>query len=381
MAHHPWSRTLGAEENLGRWGAGRWGFQRFLLGTLCIGMLCLGARRGLAQSGLEPPAAGPVEVTPVIERAIERALQFLAKQQGPDGSYGVDRYDRSTYPTAISSMVGLAFLASGSTPTRGPYAVELQRITSYILTQCVRSRGSTAGYLTNDRAYEERPTYCHAFAMTYLSQVYPLETDRNRRENIKSVLTRAIELSALTQTHEGGWGYAPNYREDEGTLVVTQLQALRACRDAGFYVPKKVIDDGVEFIEKSTNPNGSVRYRIDSRQIRPGVSCAAIVALWNAGRYEDPLLHRIRGYVDRHVRASWSSGHHQEYVLYYHAQARFVLGGPEWLEFYREATSILVSEQRSDGSFEGSDGGDLFGTAVAALVLQVPYNRLSVYQR
>ena len=330
---------------------------------------------------LDPEPLGPPEVTPTAERAMKRALQYLAKNQSTDGSYGMDRYDRNTYPTAISSMVGLAFLSSGSTPTRGPYAIQIRRITEYLLENCVRKSGATAGYLTNDNAWEQRPTYCHAFAMTYLSQVYAMETDPARRKRIRQVLTRAIELTVMSQTEEGGWGYSPSYYEDEGTLCVTKLQALRACRDAGLYVPKTVIDDGVRFIEKSTNSNGSVRYRITSRQVRPGVTCAAVVALWNAGRYEDPLLLRIRSYVDRYIRPRWSSGHHQEYVLYYHAQARFVLGGPMWADFYRQVTSLLVSEQRSDGSFEGSDGGDFFGTAVAALVLYMPYNRLSIYQR
>ena len=349
---------------------------RRLVGPALLGQSAAAPRDRLALPGEHPP-----EVTKRSVRTIDRGLRFLAKVQASDGSYGKSRYSPTTYPTAITSMAGLAFLASGSTPGRGPYARNLQKITDYLLRNCVSRRRGQQGYLTNDDAWEQRPTYCHAFAMTYLSQVYAVERDPRRRATLQRVLERAIELCAQTQTRDGGWGYGPNYYEDEGTLVVTQLQGLRACRDAGFYVPKQVIDDGVEFIERSTNANGSVRYRIHSNRVRPGVSCAAIVALWNAGRYKDPLLRRIRGYVDRNIRVAWSSGHHQEYVLYYHAQARWVLGGEEWLEFYRDASAILSSEQRSDGSFEGSDGGDLFGTATALLVLQLPYDRLSVYQR
>ncbi len=327
------------------------------------------------------PSSRPAGVTASIERSIANGLRFIARQQGPDGSFGMDRNSRQTYPTAISSMVGLAFLASGSTPTRGPYARELRMITEYLLKNSVRAYGDTAGFLTNDNAWEQRPTYCHAFAMTYLAQIYGMERDAKQRQRLRKILDRAILLSAQTQTYDGGWGYGPNYHQDEGTLVVTVLQGLRACRDVGLFVPKKVIDDGVQFIERSTRSDGAVRYRINSGQVRPGVSCAAIVALWNAGRYNDPLLHRIRSYVERNVQPQWTYGHHQEYVLYYHAQATFVLGGKGWLEFYKEASSQLVTSQSSDGSFEGADGGDLFGTAVALLVLQMPYQRVSVYQR
>ncbi len=79
-------------------------------------------------------------------------------------------------------------------------------------------------------------------------------------------------------------------------------------------------------------------------------------------------LHR-RNEADRTILDAWS------------AQAKFVLGGKGWLDFYMNASGLLITSQSRDGSFEGSDGGDVFGTAIALLVLQMPYQRVSVYQR
>jgi hypothetical protein len=60
-------------------------------------------------------------------------------------------------------------------------------------------------------------------------------------------------------------------------------------------VPKSVIDKGVRFIERSSNPDGSVRYRIpQNEEYRPGVTCAAVVALWNAGQYDSDQLRRTQ---------------------------------------------------------------------------------------
>jgi hypothetical protein len=342
-------------------------------------LLCIfPAASVLAQNDAAP--LRPKEVSDEAERSIARGLQFLARNQQPDGSFGKARFESDVYPTAMSSLVGLAFLSSGSTPTRGPYAKNLQKITDYLLKYSTRN---ATGLIANQRADEERTMYCHAFGMTYLAQVLGHETDAQRREKIQSVLRAAVKMTRDVQTDDGGWGYVPSHWNDEGTLTVTQLQGLRACRDAGIAVPLDVINRGVRYIEDSTNPEGSVRYRVRSNtyNIRPGVTCAAVVALWNAGRYDDPNLRRISSYVQRNIRPQWGYGHHAEYVMYYLAQAKFVLGGKEWVDFYREASRMLVGAQASDGSWDGADGGEVYGTAIALLVLQLPYSRLPVYQR
>ena len=328
----------------------------------------------------------------MAEKAIARGLKFLARAQNRDGSFGKDSRedtDYQTYPTAMTSLAGMAFLSSGSTPTRGPYALNIRKITDYLLTHCTSTRyhRQVPGLLFNPLQREERPMYCHAFAMTYLGLVFGQERDRARREKIRQVLRKAIELTQRVQSDDGGWGYTPNHFEDEGTLVVTQLQGLRACRDAGIFVPKSIIDRGVDYIKNSTNSDGSVRYRVSSHpgNWRPGVTCASVVALWQAGLYDDPDLRRITDFVNRNIEPrrsyDWRGGRHAEYVLYYLSQSQHVLGGKRWQSFYRKVSSMFLAEQDADGSWEGKERGDIFGTSIALLILQLPYNRLVVYQR
>ncbi len=345
---------------------------------LVVLMTPLVALPGPTLAQVSPPPLRPKEVIPAVERSIERGLQFLARHQRIDGSYGKSRWENfPTYPTAMSALVGMAFLASGSTPTRGPYAKQIRRITDYLLGSCANPNG----YLTDLGAGEDRPMYSHAFTMTFLAHIYGQVESEERRREIKAVLQRAVRFTMGTQTDAGGWGYRANYYSDEGTLTVTQLQALRSCRDAGIYVPREVIDNAVRYIESSTNDDGSVRYRPGSRRIRPGVTCAALVTLWNAGRYDDPLLTRIADYIKRNIYLRFENQHHAEYVMYYLAQARFLLGGSDWPDFYKQYAAMFLDNQMSDGSWEGSDGGEIYGTAIAVLVLQIPYNRLPVYER
>lgn len=318
----------------------------------------------------------PPGVSRNVDRAIERGVEYLLRQRSRQGYWSGWEYDSDIYRCSVTSLVGLALLARGSTPTRGPHAKVVDEITDYLIA-CSTSNG----LITSGRQNERRPMYSHGLAMTFLAQVFGSTADPDRREAIRRVLHKAVELSERSQTDGGGWGYRPDHRNDEGTLTVTQLQGLRACRDAGILVPKRMIDRGLGYIARSSSPDGSVRYRIYSNEYRPGVTCAAVVALWNAGDYDSDLFRRTTRYVNRNIGMEWSHGHHQEYVAYYLAQAKWVQGGKIWSDFYRHAAPFMLREQRGDGSWEGHDGGAVYGTAVALILLQLPYNRLPVYQR
>ena len=223
--------------------------------------------------------------------------------------------------------------------------------------------------------------YSHAFAMTYLAHVYGQTSSEARRKRIRRALKKAIHFTARAQSPGGGWGYQGDWSETEGTLTVTQLQGLRSCKDAGIFVPKEIVDGAIQYIEDSTMPDGSVRYRPRSPYTRPGVTCAAAVTLWSAGRYDDPLLHRISSYIRRRIRPSYGRGHHAEYVVYYLAQSRYVLGGQDWPDFYRYYARQITGLQHRDGWWEGPEGGEIYGTAIALLALQFPYDRVPIYHR
>ena len=85
--------------------------------------------------------------------------------------------------------------------------------------------------------------------------------------------------------------------------------------------------------------------------------------------------------MHRNIDPQWGYGHHAEYVQYYLTQAKFVIGGKHWLPFYKKSAEMFIAEQAIDGYWDGADGGELYGTTLALLCLQIPYNRLAVYQR
>ena len=64
--------------------------------------------------------------------------------------------------------------------------------------------------------------------------------------------------------------------------------------------------------------------------------------------------------------------------------AQAVVPGPFRTTTQTAEQSALLREEmqaEADGSWTGDGIGDVYGTAVALIILQLPYNRLSVYQR
>jgi len=319
-------------------------------------------------------------VTPQIELAISRGLNYLVRTQNAEGYWVAGQ---ATYPVAMTSLAGLALLSSGSTPTRGPYSGAIRKAQDFILRTIDGDGLFSVGY-----QWEQRPMYGHAFAMMFLAHCLGQEESLERQIQIRNALRRAVVLAGRAQTRNGGWYYQPNSSTAEGTLTVTLMQGLRACRDAGIHVPREIIDLGVRYIELSANSDGSVRYRLNSSETRSGTTCAAVVALWSAGRYEDPLLKRIADHMNRYIQAQWGLyERHATYVQYYLGQAKFLLGGNEWRRFYRTESALLVGDQRGDGSWltqedQGQHGiGPEYATSVALIILQLPYNRLPIFQR
>jgi len=93
---------------------------------------------------------------------------------------------------------------------------------------------------------------------------YGMEEDVRFQKELHDVLTKAVQLIARSQSGAGGWLYSPDSNGDEGSVTVTQIQALRACRNSGITVPIQTIQNAVDYIRKCANPDGSIRYSLRS---------------------------------------------------------------------------------------------------------------------
>src|SRR5581483_7342070 len=157
--------------------------------------------------------------------------------QYPDGHWEANG---GRWPTAMTAMAGMALLMEGSTIRDGKYADRIRKATDWLM-----EHAQTNGLIGNPRNPIESSHYVHGhgYAMLFLAQVYGEEEDRDRRRKLEKILTKAVEFSGNAQTKQGGWGYVSakdSGDADEGSTTITQLQGLRAARNAGIVVPKKI---------------------------------------------------------------------------------------------------------------------------------------------
>jgi len=318
----------------------------------------------------------PEGVTRDTRKAIENGLTFLKRQQNRDGSWRTGG-QYGSYPVAMTGLAGLALVSSGSTTVRGPHAKQVRRAVDYCL-----SRQGPSGLIA--AAEEEgRSMYGHGFATLFLAQVYGMEEDMTRQMRIKAALRRAIQLTVRAQSRDGGWFYVPESMSDEGSVTVTQMQALRACRNAGLHVPKATIDRAIKYIERSQNPDGGISYSVRSRGggSRPAISAAACAVLYNAGVYDSKAAHKCFEYAWRTCQPTISATGHYYYTQLYMAQACWQKGDKVWKKYYPKIQRYLLRMQQGTGAWQGDQAGLVYGTAIALLILQIPYNRLPILSR
>lgn len=331
----------------------------------------------------------------------QRGLAWLAARQQPSGCWSglVGHKQESDYVPLINSLspaeqvqqgrghmgitalCGMAFLAGGHLPDRGPYRKTVQATLDYMLAHVHEN-----GYLSDAGTR----MYSHAFATLFLAEIYGMSGGKET----KQALERAVNLIVDCQNEHGGWRYNAFDRELDLSVTVCQLQALRAARNIGIQVPSGTIDRAVDYVQKSRvragRSKGQFYYKIYGRRgayEKPNeyaINAAALTALASAGIYDpdlhDPALDFLEqeyGYVARDPEHYFFW-----YGNYYACQAFYQRGGERFGRFYAQLTKDILACQQADGSWQNRTGpGDEFSTAMACVILQLPKQYLPIFQR
>lgn len=321
------------------------------------------------------------EIIPEQERAIEKGLEYLARSQNDkEGSWGAAGQE-SAHKVATTALAGLAFLAHGDTPTQGKYAPHLRKAVDFLVKQSDHSG------LIRHRGAGHSPMHEHGFAMLFLGQVYGMYPSVKTNEEIRSVLRKAVTLTARAQSNLGGWHYTPNSTSHEGSITVTQIEGLRSCRNAGIEVNKDTISKAISFMKVSQNPDGSIMY-MPGQGGRGSIAltAAGVAVMYNAGEFNketNEIVRKSLALLEATLKAggaaAMNSGHYS-YTHLYMTQAAFLAGPRYWNTYYPQIRKHLIETQNPNGSWQGNIGPD-FDTAVACFILEVPYRYLPILQK
>ena len=178
----------------------------------------------------------------------------------------------------MTSLAGLAFMASGSSPGRGPYGSQIDKALAYVM-----QNTSPSGFIAVFATSTHGPMYSHGFGTLFLAEAYGM----THRPEIREKLQKAVRLIIDSQNIEGGWRYQPVRRDADLSVTICQINALRAARNAGLFVPKETVDACIRYVKRSQNPDGGFRYMLQAGATSEFPrSAAGVVALQSAGEYD-----------------------------------------------------------------------------------------------
>lgn len=297
---------------------------------------------------------------PEVDPAVQRGLDALMRLQAADGGYDAC--------AGVTGLAGLALLASGSTPVRGPHAAACARAVEHLLARQDRA----TGYLGHDLGR----MYGHGFATRFLATAYGSAPDAR----LRPALAAAVDLIVTAQAADGSWSYDPDGRAGDVSITVCQVLALRSAWDAGVGDARSVAacERAVAFVRRLARSADGYAYSIASPDPRRGLAAlpraaAAATCLAAAGdaaagdALVGPALALVRRYAVEHA----AGGRHRWYGLHYAALALAMSGTPADRAAWRdEVVPAVLAMQREDGSWPGFEGpGPGYGTAMAIGVL------------
>jgi hypothetical protein len=339
------------------------------------------------------PKPGPrAEQQPPADRAAaaarDRALDWLDKNQSPDGSWG------KQYTLAVTSFACLAYLSAEDEPFAGRHAPALHKGIQFLLAQ------------QNDGTFPPQGhSWIHGqgFATLALAETYgrslfcktkpDLDTDR-----VKQAVARAVKVIGQNQSHSGGWWYTPGAKDNhEGSTTVCAVQALVAAANYAIPIDTKVLARGFEYLKKCQTPQGGFNYTLgDGTNMKEGTA-ADVATLGLMKQFDTAVMVNGYKFLLGLTPAAISNERFPYYGHFYGCMGMQLLGqefkdDPDFREktqgYVAAAIKDVVSWQQPDGSFplkgwmkEGDQENAAYSTAFAGLVLGVPERRLSIYHR
>ncbi len=345
--------------------------------------------------------------SPESEQAVERALDWLARHQDPDGRWdgATAKYSDGTVvrgddsftihcpagetcfgecyyweaDTAQTGLALLAFLGAGYTPSEGKYATVVTRGLEFL----VRSQKPDGDLRGDSKAVG---MYCHAMATLALCEAFALTGD----PTIKDAATRGIRFIVAGRAADRmAWRYAPGAPTGDTSILGWVVMCLKSARLNGIPVPQDTLDGAQAWLRRVSagNSGGLARYQ-PGQDVTPTMTaeawlCRQFLGTGGPGRASDEAAAFL-------IQKGPKVDAYNLYYWYYGTLSLYQHGGPSWARWNRDVRDELIRRQVVDGHASGSwapddsqygtHGGRIYCTALATLTLEVYYRYLRLYE-
>ena len=325
-----------------------------------------------------------------VDVAIDRGLQFLLKQQRPDGAI-VDRQ----HETTMSALSIMALASSGVTPaSSGPRGMACRRALDFVLRDDRQDKNGYFGARDGSRMYG------HGIITLMLTEMLGMGADEAQDKLIEEKCQKAIDLILSAQkfrkqarSHQGGWRYTPDAGDSDLSVSVWQLMALRSAKNDGLAVPSEAIQEALGYLERSFSPaqrnantisEGGFSYLPEQHSPSFAMTAAGLLAMQVCGQYDSPMTEASADWLLKHTPKP--NERFIYYGTYYFSQGMYQRGGDHAEKAHQLVRKLVLPTQLADGSWEATNGeeqsaGKIYATCMSILSLSVKHHYLPIYQR
>jgi len=284
--------------------------------------------------------------------------------------------------TGVTALAILAFLGAGYTHEVGPYTAQVDRGLQWLVKQ-----QKPDGNLCGDATHFAR-MYCHAMATYAMAEAYGMQSDTTTDVRLKKPLQGAIRFIINNQHSEsGGWRYRRGQAGDT-SMFGWQLMALKSAEIAGLKIPSLVKQRMYRFLQKgSRGANGGLAAYRQGEAVTETMTAEALFCKQMLGiQRSNPACVEAVDYLLQHVP---SRSNLNLYYWYYGTLAMYQHGGAAWRTWNERVRDLLIAEQHTSGEQAGSwdpygrwgpYGGRIYSTALSTLCLEVYYRFLPLYK-
>ncbi|NBW95270.1 MAG: hypothetical protein EBR28_00700, partial [Planctomycetia bacterium] len=319
------------------------------------------------------------------EAAVEAGIKWIINHQLPDGSWSFDFSKcpscggNCSHPGKIqdrggaTAMALLPMLGRGYTHKEGPYKKQFEAGIGFLAGLTVNTQG---------KAYEKGGNlYSQGLAGIALSETYAMTQDKRLQGPAQLALNY---IMAAQDPVGGGWRYTPKQPGDT-SAVGWQLMALKSGHMAFLQVSPLTIKKAVEFLNRVQQDDGAVYGYTDPGNAYGTSAVGLLCRMYLGWKKDNPALQRGV------LRLAKKGPGTDLYFDYYATQILHHVEGDAWVAWNAKMRDMLVKTQQTKGHATGSwfeefdkghgpeQGGRLYTTSMATMILEVYYRHLPLY--
>ena len=326
------------------------------------------------------------------EDAVEAALAWLAAHQQRNGSWSFDLSnepcngrcrnnqrdgaDNARPATAATGLALLAFLGAGYSQHEGKYAETVQRGLYFL-----RDAAMPTDFGSD---LQSGSMYGHGIAALAISEAMAMSRYNGRQDRELLGLTTDVANFTMTAQHQlGGWRYVPGSPGDM-TVSAWQILSLVSAQHGGVILRTDTLSRAETFIRSLSKPE-MYQFGYQSQRAEPRTTAIGLCLLLYLGQSpkEAPFAMSIDALAARGPRLTDVYHDYYATLVLHHVRHR------EWAAWHVPLRDHLIKTQskleHEAGSWHFKDengdvGGRLYTTAMAAMILEVYYRYLPLYQ-